>query len=204
VTPAPLGDRFLELYDLQGLRFEFSAGFRKQQSRHYGQLESIRNPRDNDTSIFPIQTEKQGMILLSLLLIFGFACFVPPAAGQEKVGSIEGTVIDGRRKTVPGAWVSFGGLGSLLDNRPLVGRLPGALTDGRGHFAIHSLDLGRYWVSACKEEDAVPCPPSFGSTRVKRVRLTVQAPSVTVNVRLEEKGGVITGLVKDASQWKAS
>ena len=99
-------------------------------------------------------------------------------AAEPKTGSIEGTVTDERGDIVAGAWVSASG------STPLGGRIPGARTDGNGHFVIRSLDWDEYGVQACKEEIDVPCGPFFYRGDTKLVRITPQHPSATIKVRL--------------------
>jgi hypothetical protein len=120
-------------------------------------------------------------------------------AGQETTGLITGIVIDGRGKPVSGAWVTIS-----CGDRPIQGRIPGALSDDRGHFAVGSLELGQCGVSACKEEEYVPCSPfSFVTHHPLQVVLTAKVPFVTVKVRLGEKGALITGMVRDAINGEA-
>jgi hypothetical protein len=118
-------------------------------------------------------------------------------AGQENTGSINGIVVDAQGKTVTGAWVTI-----ICGNRPLGGRIPGALSDERGHFEVDSLELGRRGVSACKEDDDVACPPFFIVAHSIQVTLTAKVPFRTVKIHLGDKGSVITGMVKDAISRK--
>jgi hypothetical protein len=136
--------------------------------------------------------------LLAALICLGVVV-VPclTTAGQEFTGSINGIAIDARGKPVAGAWVSVS-----CGNRPLGGRIPGAISDERGHFAVDSLELDECAVTACKEEDNIPCPPFFFGAHSIQVRLTAKDPFATVKVRLGEKGTVITGIVRDASNGK--
>jgi hypothetical protein len=132
---------------------------------------------------------------LFCLGVVAMPCFI--AAGQEFTGSINGIVIDARGKPVAGAWVSV-----FCGNRPLGGRIPGALSDERGRFVVDSLELDQCNVSACKEVDDVPCPPFFYVAHSIQVTLTAKVPFLTVKVQLGEKGTVITGMVRDASSGK--
>jgi hypothetical protein len=118
-------------------------------------------------------------------------------AGQEFTGLITGIVIDAGGKPVAGAWVMVS-----CGDRPLAGRIPGALSDDHGHFAVGSLELARCSVVACKEEDDIPCPPFSYVTHGIQVTLTAKAPLLTVKVRLGEKAPVITGTVRDATSGK--
>jgi hypothetical protein len=118
-------------------------------------------------------------------------------AGQEFTGSINGIVIDQRGKPIAGAWVSVS-----CGNRPLGGRIPGAFSDERGHFVVDSLELDECTVTACKEEEYVPCSPLISVTHGIQVALTAKDPFATVKVRLGEKGTVITGMVRDATNGK--
>jgi len=118
-------------------------------------------------------------------------------AGQEFTGSINGIVIDARGQSVAGAWVSVS-----CGNRPLGGRIPGAFSDERGHFVVDSLELDECTVTACKEEEYVPCSPLISITHGIQVTLTAKDPFATVKVRLGEKGTVIIGMVRDANSGK--
>jgi len=144
------------------------------------------------------------MMRWKLLAVFAALFFVGVvamprhiAAGQEFTGSINGIVIDAQGKHLAGAWVSIS-----CGNRPLGGRIPGAFSDERGHFAIDSLELDKCTVTACKEEDNIPCPPFSSSAHSIQVTLTAKDPFATVKVRLGEKGTVITGMVRDATSGK--
>src|SRR6266404_8077875 len=53
------------------------------------------------------------------------------SASQEFTGSINGIVIDAGGTPVEGAWVSVS-----CGDRPLGERIPGAISDERGHFAV--------------------------------------------------------------------
>jgi len=108
------------------------------------------------------------------------AVFVLHAADQ-RMGSIEGTVIDQHGDSVAGAWVSAF---SATDIRPLGARIPSARADDKGHFVIRSLEWDEYGVQACKEEIGVPCGPLFYRGDTKLVRVTPQHPSATIKVRL--------------------
>jgi hypothetical protein len=119
------------------------------------------------------------------------------SAGQEFTGSINGIVIDAQGKPVVRAWVSIS-----CGNRPLGGRIPGAFSDEQGHFAVDSLELDKCTVTACKEEEYVPCSPLVSFNHGIQVTLTARVPFATVKVRLGEKGTVITGMVRDATNGK--
>jgi hypothetical protein len=120
-------------------------------------------------------------------------------AGQEFTGTIDGFVIDARGKPVAGVWVTVS-----CGDRPIQGRMPGALSDDRGHFAVGSLELGQCGVFACKEEEYVPCSPfAFVTHHPLQVLLTTKVPIVMVKVRLGEKGALISGMVRDATNGEA-
>ena len=138
-----------------------------------------------------------GLATISCLGAVAVPCLI--TAGQEFTGSINGIVVDARGKPVPEAWVSV-----ACGDRPLGGRIPGAVSDGRGHFAVDGLELAQCNVTACKEEDDVPCSLfAFVTHHPLQVVLTTSVPVVTVKVRLGERGALITGMVRDASNGEA-
>jgi hypothetical protein len=120
--------------------------------------------------------------------------FAVSAAAQEFTGAITGTVIDAQGKSVAGAWVTIG-----CGNRPLGGRIPGAVSDANGRFAVGSLELTDCSVYACNEQADIPCLSPVNPARVPQITLTAVVPSADVRVQLGEKGTVITGTVRDAN-----
>jgi hypothetical protein len=145
---------------------------------------------------------KRWKLFVDLAALFCLGVVAMPrlmTAGQEFTGSINGIVVDARGKSVPEGWVSVS-----CGDRPLGGRIPGAISDGQGHFAVDGLELAQCSVIACKEEDDVPCSPfAFVTHHPLQVVLTTKVPIVTVKVRLGEKGALITGMVRDATNGKA-
>jgi hypothetical protein len=59
-------------------------------------------------------------------------------------GSIYGTVKNGDGKGVVGAWVY-----PSRDDVPAMKAVRWGETDAEGHFEIHSLQFGHYWVGTC-------------------------------------------------------
>lgn len=133
-----------------------------------------------------------GLICMNMVVMTPLAL-----ATQGDTGIIKGIVVNARGIPVAGAWVMVS-----CGNRPLGGRIPGALSDDRGHFAVDSLELAQCSVVACKEDDYIPCPPFAYITHGIQVTLTAKAPLLTVKVRLGEKAPVITGTVRDAIDGK--
>jgi hypothetical protein len=113
----------------------------------------------------------------------------------EGPGRIEGTVIydDGRPgngATVSAFPLDFG----------LAAKVPSADTNELGHFQINPLRLGRYQVTAKKEDEGYPDTSSafYGDGKIDPTTLTFARPSATVTVMLGPKAGILVGTVADA------
>jgi hypothetical protein len=136
--------------------------------------------------------------LIALLCLGVVVIAFITTAGQEITGLITGVVVDARGKSVAGAWVMVS-----CGERPLSGRIPGAFTNDRGHFAVGSLELAQCNVIVCRKQGDVPCPLFSIVSHPLQVMLTAKVPFVTVKVQLGEKGIVITGTVRDAITGEA-
>jgi hypothetical protein len=115
--------------------------------------------------------------------------------GDEGSGRIQGIVTYEDGKLVKGATVS-----AYPTDRPMNGIVPHADTDETGHFAIPRLWLGKFVVSAKKEDEDYPDTSSafYSDGKVEAVTLTSNHASATVTIRLGPKAGVLVGTVADA------
>jgi hypothetical protein len=109
---------------------------------------------------------------------------------------IEGTVIyeDGRpaSRAIVSAFPTDGGMGE---------KVPSADTDELGHFQIKHLWLGKFAVSAKKEDEGYPDTSSsfYSDGKIERAMLTSPLQSVTVTMLLGPKAGILLGTVADAT-----
>jgi len=76
---------------------------------------------------------------------------VQVVAADEGPGLIEGTVIYGDGRPAKGATVS-----AWPTDRGMGAKVPSAITDELGHFQINHLWLGKFAVSAKKEDEGYP------------------------------------------------
>ena len=113
----------------------------------------------------------------------------------EGPGRIEGAVIYEDGLPAKGATVSA----SPLD-WGLAAKVPSTDTDEQGSFQINDLRLGRYEVTAKKEDEGYPDMQSYfySDGKTDRIALTVRQPSATVTVLLGPKAGILVGTVADA------
>ena len=139
-------------------------------------------------------SRKSSAIFAALLYLATLGTAAIPAAAQEFTGKISGIVVDAHGKGVAGAWVSAG-----CGDRPLGGRIPGALSDSDGRFTIGSLELTDCSVLACNEQADIPCLAPVNPALVVKITLTATIPTANIQVQLGEKGTVITGTIRDAS-----
>jgi hypothetical protein len=135
---------------------------------------------------------KRWEILFALLIAATSGTYLMGRAQQPADGTVEGSVLNEHGQTVANAKVL------LIDDRPLGGRIPEVLSNAQGYFEFRSLKLGKYALSACKEDDDVPCYPGFNAANLRQFLLTSQNPSAMVTVQLGEKAGVIYGTVRDS------
>lgn len=82
----------------------------------------------------------------------------------------------------------------------MAAKVPQADTDETGYFAIRRLWLGKFAVTAKKEDEDYPDMHSafYSDGRFEAVTLTTDRPSATVTIRLGPKAGVLVGTVTDA------
>jgi hypothetical protein len=124
-----------------------------------------------------------------------FANITLRSADEDRIGSIEGTVTyeDGRPVRGATAYATPG-------DRAIAGILPHAETDENGHFVIRRLWLGKFMVSAKKEDEGYPEPTyAFQVGMTTEVNLTASNPIAGVSLRLGPKAGIITGTVTDVT-----
>jgi hypothetical protein len=153
-------------------------------------------PRECEAYPLTLSTAMKWLFAIALLLSGTF-----PAQAQQGKGSIRGIVVNEEGSPVAGASVFSG----FADNRPLGGRLPSARTNETGHFVIDGLQFDDYHVAAFDEDDDYPYLAGtwllFDIDKkpvTPRVRLSAQAPTATVEIRLGPKAGVLIGKISDA------
>lgn len=116
-------------------------------------------------------------------------------AVDERQGRVGGTVIYENGRPTKGATVSA----SPLDGG-LIGKVPSADTDDLGHFQINRLWLGRYSVTARKENEGYPDTDSgfYNENKVAPITLSFSHLSANVTIVLGPKAGILRGTVADA------
>jgi hypothetical protein len=137
------------------------------------------------------------MLSRRIPLLFGlfFICLSWSLA-EEPAGFISGTVLAEDGHPVTDAHVSA----ELMDGEKIVARLI-AQTDEHGRFAFKGLALGKYRLSAEKQEAGYlsTLPDIFNSRPEIIANLTGSSPTFDTVVRFEPKAGVIAGWVRDAA-----
>ena len=132
--------------------------------------------------------------LIAILFVF-FANIALRCADEDRIGSIEGTVTHEDGTPVRGATAY-----ATPGDRGIAGILPHAETDENGHFVIRRLWLGKFMVSAKKEDEGYPeLTYAFQVGMTTEVNLTESNPTAGVSLRLGPKAGIITGTVTDAA-----
>jgi hypothetical protein len=131
------------------------------------------------------------LIAISVLsLTVGLRC-----DDESRIGAIEGVVTYEDGTPVRGATA----YASPID-RGMAGIVPSSATDENGHFVIQSLWLGKFQVSAKKEEEGYPeLTYAFNVGMTKDVALTETNPTASVSLRLGPKAGIVTGAITDAA-----
>jgi hypothetical protein len=116
-------------------------------------------------------------------------------AADEGPGLIEGTVMYEDGRPAKGATVSA----SPLD-RALAAKVPSADTDELGHFRISHLWLGKFAVTAKKEDEGYPGTNShfYSDNKIAPTILSLSHPSATDIIHLGPKAGILAGTVADA------
>ena len=138
--------------------------------------------------------------------MFGLAAFLVLicasllAQDSKRAGIIRGIVLDATDQPVEDATVKANFTGGFS------GIVPSASTDRSGHFVIHRLVWGEWYVTASKEQDGYPDESNafysgFGSAPVT-VDLDADKPERFVTVHLGQKAGSISGTVADAETGK--
>ncbi len=114
--------------------------------------------------------------------------------GSDGPGEIEGTVIyeDGRP-------ANHATVLAFPTDRGMGAKVPSAGTDELGHFHIKHLWLGKFAVTASKEDEGYPDMSSgFYNDGKVRETLTSFLRASTVTVLLGPKAGILVGTVSDA------
>lgn len=137
---------------------------------------------------------------------FLFAAIAITSCGQQPIvkvlaqteadtGLIEGTVTYEDGKPVKDA-TAF----AFPTDRGMLAKVPQAITDERGYFAIRHLWLGKFAVTTKKEDEGYPDTSSafYGDGKFEAVTLMPDHPSATVTIRLGPKAGILRGTVSDA------
>ena len=110
-------------------------------------------------------------------------------------GLIEGTVIYENGQPAKGATVS-----AQPTDRGMVAKVPSADTDERGHFQIKHLWLGKFAVTAKKEDEGYADISSgfYRDSKIAPITLSLSHPSATDTIILGPKAGILVGTVADA------
>ena len=110
-------------------------------------------------------------------------------------GLIEGTVIYEDGQPAKGATVS-----AQPTDRGMVAKVPSADTDELGHFQIKHLWLGKFEVTAKKEDEGYPDTSSYfySDSKIAPITLSLSHPSATDTILLGPKAGILVGTVADA------
>jgi len=116
-------------------------------------------------------------------------------AADEGPGLIEGTVIYEDGRPAKGATVS-----AFPVDRGLAATVPSADTDELGHFQISHLWLGKFTVTAKKEDEGYPDTENtfYSDSKIAPITLSISHPSATDTILLGPKAGILVGTVADA------
>jgi hypothetical protein len=125
---------------------------------------------------------------------------VPDAGG----GTISGTVVDTRSRSVPFAMVHAYITATAGEATEML--VPQAETDASGRFAIQSVPWGTYQVVADKPGAGYPSTIIFrglyGRDRAAEVTVSPQAPAAAVTVRIGPKAGFLSWTIVNAGTGK--
>lgn len=126
------------------------------------------------------------------------SCARPPTVrvvAADGPGRIEGIVIYEDGRPAEGATVSARPL-----DRALGAKVPSADTDELGRFQISRLWLGKFAVTAKKEDEGYPDTGSgfYSDRKVPPITLSLSHLSATDTILLGPKAGILTGTVADA------
>jgi len=82
----------------------------------------------------------------------------------------------------------------------MVAKVPSADTDELGHFQIKHLWLGKFAVTAKKEDEGYPDISSgfYRNSKIAPITLSLSHPSATDTIILGPKAGILVGTVADA------
>ena len=130
---------------------------------------------------------------ISLLVVLFFVC-ISRSLAEQPAGFISGTVLTEDGHPVTNAHVSA----EVMDGEKTITVLI-KQADQHGRFAFTGLALGRYRLSAEKQEAEYlsTAPDIFNSRPEIIANLTDSAPTFDAVIRFEPKAGVISGWVRD-------
>lgn len=128
-----------------------------------------------------------------------FSQWFTSSVAAQHTGGISGTVVTEDGHPVTDAHVSA----EVMDGEKIVTALM-AQTDEHGRFAFTRLALGKYRLSAEKQESGYlsTLPDIFNSRPEITTNLTDSSPTFNPIIRFEPKAGVISGWVRDAVTGK--
>ena len=137
------------------------------------------------------------VLLFVAAVLSSWACqpSVRVVPSDEGPGLIEGTVIYEDGSPAKGATVSAFPL-----DRGLAAKVPSADTDELGHFQINRLWLGKFAVTAKKEDEGYPDTNNYfySDRKIAPIVLSLFNPSATDTILLGPKAGILVGTVADA------
>jgi hypothetical protein len=132
------------------------------------------------------------IVFVAVLFLLWFTSSV----AAQRTGGISGTVLTEDGYPVTDAHVRA----EVMDGEKIVTGLI-AQTDEHGRFTFTGLALGKYRLSAEKQESGYlsTLPDIFNSRPEITTNLTDSAPTFNAVIRFEPKAGVISGWVRDAA-----
>src|SRR6185312_4792152 len=134
-------------------------------------------------------------VLIATFSVLALTVGAQFADDEDRIGSIKGVVTYEDGAPVRGA-IAY----AHPIDRALFGSVPHANTDENGRFVIQHLWLGKFRVSAKKEEEGYPqLTYGFYLGMNQEVALTESNPTAEVSLRLGPRAGIVTGRVTDAA-----